>query len=125
MRPDICENRGNIGDRRGLLPPTENLDGDPPENLVAQPRELSKWDRLDQHLEVVRPDDDRRSPIVEIAPKDAIGLCGLLPGDEGSAIRVTGIGVAGGGVVRDRGAGSPMSAKMAIRSWQAPTKPVR
>jgi hypothetical protein len=55
-------------------------------------------DRLDQQVEVVRPDDDGRTAFVQVAPEDAVGLLGLLPRDEGSTMRVAGIGVARGGI---------------------------
>ena len=98
VSPDVRSNRRNVGSGWRFLAPVGDLDGDPLKDLVAEPGESAEPDRLDQHVEVARADDDGRSPFVQVAPEGAIGLGGLLPGDEGGALRIAGIAVAGGGV---------------------------
>jgi hypothetical protein len=79
-----------------------DLDRDSLKKLVAKTGETTRLDRLDQHVEVFRSDDDGRSPFVQVAPENPVGLRCLLPRDEGRPMRIARIGVACGGVDEGR-----------------------
>jgi hypothetical protein len=61
---DIRANRRNVGGGRGVLVAIGDLDRDPLKKLVAQTGETTGLDWFDQHVEVLRSDDDGRSPFV-------------------------------------------------------------
>lgn len=98
VSPDIRPNGGDVGGGRCFLATAGDLDGDPLENPIAEAGKAAELDGLDQHVEITGADDYGRTAFVQVAPEDPVSLRGLLPGDEGSAVRIAGIGVAGGRV---------------------------
>ena len=102
MPTDVRPYWRHVGSRWCFLAAVGDLNGNPTEDLVSKASDPPKGNRLDQHLEIVSADDDRRPPFVEITPQNAVRLGGLLPGDEGGPMRVARVVVAGGGVNESR-----------------------
>ncbi len=102
MPPNVHANRRYIGNWKSVLVAVGDLDRDPMAKLVAQPSEPTRPNWLNQHVEVICSDEDCLSPFAQVAPENPIRFGGLLPGDESSAIRIAGIGLAGSGVDEGR-----------------------